>query len=149
MLLRSFAILAAALPAAAPAGAPALSFPLACVVGRSCEVLNAGFAAGPVSMEMVEAGALAPPGADPPALVAYVRAIELEGGDEIALSLKAPGGAVLAQDRQPLDRDKAQYLKFVGKKRPPAGWPPGTYEADVTVYRGGQAVIRKTFSVRL
>ena len=112
-------------------------------------VLNAGFAPGPVTMSGIEDGAIPLVDASAPALVAYVRAIELEGGDEVELTLKGPDGSVLATDRSPLDRDKAQYLRFVGKKRPPAGWPPGTYVADCVIYRGGTAVVNRRFEIRL
>ncbi|WP_334163239.1 M23 family metallopeptidase [Phenylobacterium sp.] len=113
-------------------------------------ILNAGFAAGPVTSDAVEAGGVAAPTADAPWLVPYVRAIGLEGGDRIELTLQAPDGEVLAKDTQgPLDRDKAQYLMFIGKKRPPQGWPGGAYTARVRVLRGGQAVAEQTYSVRL
>jgi hypothetical protein len=112
-------------------------------------VLNAGFAPGPVTMSGVEEGAIPAADANAPWLVAFVRAIELEGGDEVELTLKGPDGAVLATDRKPLDRDKAQHLLFIGKKRPPDGWPPGTYVADCVVYRGGAAVMNRRFEIRL
>ncbi|HVI32374.1 M23 family metallopeptidase [Phenylobacterium sp.] len=117
---------------------------------RAGTVLNAGFAPGPVTMEAVEAGGVAPPTADAPWLVPYVRAISLEGGDQIELTLQAPDGQVLAKDTQgPLDRDKAQYLMFIGKKRPAQGWPAGAYAARVRILRGGQVVAEQTYSVRL
>ncbi len=112
-------------------------------------ILNLGFAAGPVSMEAVESGAVAPPGADPAALVVFGRAIELEVGDEVEIRLLGPGGAVLAQSRTPLDRDKAQYLVFVGRKRPAAGWPQGGYRADYTVHRRGRPVLSRSVGLRL
>jgi hypothetical protein len=112
-------------------------------------VLNVGFASGPVEMPALEAAAPPAPGREAPYLVAYVRAIDLEGGDELELVLKGPGGAVLAQNRIRLDRDKAQYMRFVGKKRPPTGWPAGRYEASFQVRRGGKSVIARTFAVQL
>jgi hypothetical protein len=112
-------------------------------------VLNVGFASGPVTMDAVEAGAAPPPTADS-ALVAYARAIELEAGDELDLSLLSPEGAVLAQSRAPpLDHDKAQWLLFVGKKRPATGWPSGTYTGRFLVRRGGKVVISRDFDIRI
>lgn len=112
-------------------------------------VLNAGFANAPVSMESIEAGGLPAPTAQTP-LVAYIRAINLHGGDVQELTLKDPQGAVLASSRlHPLDRAKAQYMAFVGKKAPAAGWAPGRYEATYVVRRNGQAVITKTFAIEL
>jgi hypothetical protein len=113
-------------------------------------VLNAGFAGGPLSPEAVEAGGVAGPGAQSPYVVAYVRAIELEKGDVLELSLMAPGGAVLAKNQlPPLDRDKAQYFILVGKKRPATGWPAGSYSAQFRVQRAGRVAVERQFAVRL
>ncbi|MET0271934.1 MAG: M23 family metallopeptidase [Phenylobacterium sp.] len=113
-------------------------------------VLNAGFAGGPVGQPEIEGGAIAAPTAESPYLVAYVRAIELEAGDRMELVLTAPGGAVLAQNAlPPLDRDKAQYTLFVGKKRPVAGWPSGRYNAAYRVTRAGKVAVEQTFAIRL
>jgi hypothetical protein len=130
-------------PGAAPLWTPAAMTRLAYKAGA---VLNAGFASGPVEMPALEAGAPAAPGREAPYLVAYVRAIELESGDVVELVLKGPGGAVLAQNQVTLDRDKAQYMRFVGKKRPATGWPAGRYEASYQVRRGGKTVIARDFT---
>jgi hypothetical protein len=124
------------------AAAKALSY-------KAGAVLNVGFASGPVTMATVESGSVPIPGADSP-LVAYARAIDLEKGDELELILLSPDGAVLARDRtQPLDHDKAQHLLFVGKKRPAAGWIPGTYGGQYLVHRRGGVVITRNFEIQL
>ncbi len=57
---------------------------------------------------------------------------------------------MLAQNAlPPLDRDKAQYTLFVGKKRPVAGWPAGAYSAAYRVTRSGKVVVERTFAIRL
>ena len=113
-------------------------------------VLNTGFAPGPVDNTQVEAGGLAPPTADAPALVAYVRAIGLRGGDVLRLTVSGPDGAVLADSKMPpLDRDKAQHLLYAGKKRPPAGWPKGTYKARYEVTRAGKVALTRSFAFTL
>lgn len=113
-------------------------------------VLNAGFADKPLSNDDVEAGGISAPNAASGMLVAYVRAIGLKPGDQQRLTLTGPGGEVLADTRIPaLDRDKAQYLTYVGRKRPAAGWPKGTYTARYEVTRAGAAAIRRTFSLAL
>ncbi|MEO8115388.1 MAG: M23 family metallopeptidase [Phenylobacterium sp.] len=117
---------------------------------RAGAVLNAGFAGGPLTMENIEAGAIPPPSATSAYVVAYVRAIGLEAGDEIELVLSGPGGGVLATDRQkPLDRDKAQYFSLVGRKRPPAGWSHGTYSGLYRVHRNGAVTIERRFAAVL
>lgn len=113
-------------------------------------VLNAGFAGAVPTKEDVEAGAIAGPSAASAALVAYVRAVNLELGDVLEMTVTGPGGAVLATSRTtPLDHDKAQYFSAVGRKRPSAGWAPGAYSADYRVLRGGRPVIERRFEVRL
>lgn len=106
-------------------------------------VLNVGFSAGPVDAAKIEAGPPAKPSRDSAALVAYGRAIELERGDEIHVALRGPGGALLGENRIVLDRDKAQYLLYAGRKRPATGWPTGRYAARIEVRRGGKVAIAK------
>lgn len=120
---------------------------------KAGEVLNAGFSAGPVTMAgLQESGAnqLPRPTRTGPALVAFVLAIGLQGGDVQRITLTGPDGAVLLDNRgQPLDRDKAQWMMFAGKKRPAAGWPAGRYVAHYIVMRSGKPVIEKRFSINI
>ncbi|WP_332767520.1 M23 family metallopeptidase [Phenylobacterium sp.] len=111
-------------------------------------VLNAGFAVGQPTMEAVEAGDVTVPSAGGPALVAYVRAINLQAGDVLSLSVQDPDGSVLAQSTlEPLERSKAQYLLYVGKKTPAGGWRSGQYAATYVVTRAGRPVLRQTFEL--
>jgi hypothetical protein len=117
---------------------------------QSGAVLNAGFASAAVTPDGLEAGTVAAAGSAAPALVAYVRAIDLDKGDEQMLVLKDPAGAVLAQSKlPPLASSKAQYLIYVGKARPAAGWAPGVYSASYTVLRAGKAAVSRSFQIRL
>lgn len=126
-----------------PAASQALAY-------RRGAVLNAGFAAVATPMEVVEAGGIAPPSAQSPALVAYVRAINLEGGDVQELVVRRPDGGVLAESTiAPLDRSKAQYVMYAGKRAPPGGWPAGTYVATYSVRRNGAVAVEKRFAIRL
>lgn len=113
-------------------------------------VLNTGFSTAPVNMGAIETGGLAAPDAGSPLLVAYVRAIDLDAGDVQALTLTGPDGAVLATSEIPaLERSKAQYMMFVGKKAPPSGWAPGDYTAVYKVARGGKTALARTWRIRL
>lgn len=117
---------------------------------KSGAVLNMGFSSGPVSAEAVETQEISPASPGGAALVAYVRAIGLEGGDVQELSVRAPDGSVWATVNQPpLDRAKAQYNLFVGKKRPPAGFQPGEYRAVYLVRRKGTVVVRREIRIKL
>jgi hypothetical protein len=112
-------------------------------------VLNTGFAAQALTMGAVEAG-VAPAGADPAALVAYVRAIGLKAGDVQTLTISGPNGATLVKNAaEPLPRDQAQRLIFAGIRRPAQGWAKGRYVARYTVAGGGQTAIERTFELRM
>lgn len=117
------------------------------------QVLNAGFATGPVTMAMaMDRGEdqQPRPSRAAPALVAFVQSIGLQQGDVQRLSVTAPGGVSFAENRaQPLDRDKAQTILFTGKKRPAAGWAAGRYVAHYSVERGGRKVIDRRFAITL
>jgi hypothetical protein len=119
---------------------------------RSPAVLNTGFANGPVSMEQIEAGddASLRPEREGGALVAFVRAIGLKGGDVQRLVVTGPdGGTFVDQTEKPLGRDKAQFMFFAGRKRPSKGFPPGHYRADYSVTREGRVALRRTFGISL
>jgi murein DD-endopeptidase MepM/ murein hydrolase activator NlpD len=119
---------------------------------RGSAVLNAGFAAGPATMAAIESGeaGAARLAAGAPALVAFARAIGLKRGDVQRLTVTAPGGeAVVTNEAPPLDRDKAQWMVFAGRKRPASGWPPGTYTAKYEVIRAGATALEETFSVEV
>jgi murein DD-endopeptidase MepM/ murein hydrolase activator NlpD len=115
-------------------------------------VLNKGFATGPVSMEAIETGAAGreAPTTHSPALVAYVRAIGLKGGDVQTLTLFDPDGKPIAQNKAPpLDRDKAQWMAFAGIKRPAEGFRPGLYRAVYRVERDGRPAIEQAFGMNV
>jgi murein DD-endopeptidase MepM/ murein hydrolase activator NlpD len=115
-------------------------------------VLNKGFASGPVTMDAVESGAVERevPTTSAPALVAYVRAIGLRGGDVQILALFDPDGKPLAQNKaQPLDRDKAQWMMFAGVRPSAGGFRPGLYRAVYRVERQGKPAIEQAFGVSL
>jgi hypothetical protein len=120
---------------------------------RAGEVLNAGFATGPVTMQAAQERGddqMPRPSRDAPALVAFVQAIGLEGGDVQRLTMTGPDGSTLADNRvDPLNRDKAQTILFAGRKRPAAGWPTGRYVARYRVLRDGRAVIDRRFAIAL
>jgi len=117
---------------------------------RAREIIDYGFAGIAPTMELVESGEIAKHAVTlaSEALVAYVRAIGLQAGDQQFLSVQSPGGASVAASNLPaLDRDKAQFLVIAGKKRNEAAWPAGRYTATYSVMRDGVEVLRKTFDI--
>jgi murein DD-endopeptidase MepM/ murein hydrolase activator NlpD len=117
---------------------------------RSGEIIDFGFAGIAPTMELIESGEIGkhPVTQGSDALVAYVRTIGLQAGDQQTLSVQGPGGAAVSTNSLPaLDRDKAQYLVIAGKKRSETAWPAGRYSATYRVIRGGAEVLRKTFDI--
>jgi hypothetical protein len=106
------------------------------------QIINLGFAGGAVKMDDIAMGRFQgfTPDKNAPALVAYVRAINLAKGDQIRLIFTGPAGRIVAKTYDPVDRAKAQQMYFSGKKRPASGWPVGVYRAEVQVLRGGAVV---------
>jgi murein DD-endopeptidase MepM/ murein hydrolase activator NlpD len=122
----------------------------AALVYRAPQIINAGFAGAPVTMEEIEAGPVAPPDGQSTALVVYVRSVALKAGDVQQLTVRAPNGAILiSQKAAPLDTDKAQWMVFDGKNRPPDGFSPGRYTARYRVIRARKAVLSESFFLDL
>jgi hypothetical protein len=87
---------------------------------------------------------------DSPALVAFVRAIGLRGGDVQRLSIVDPDGKPFATySPGPLDRAMAQYMLTAGRKRPAAGWTRGPYRATYQVERDGKLLIERAFELQM
>lgn len=117
---------------------------------RPREIIDYGFAGIAPTMELIESGEIGkhPVAATSDALVAYVRTIGLQAGDQQTLEVQGPGGTSMPTNTLPaLDRDKAQFLVIAGKKRTEAAWPPGRYSATYRVVRDGAEVLKKTFEV--
>ena len=112
-------------------------------------VLNVGFANGEVKMQAIEAGDVPAPTLETP-LVAYVRAIGTKAGDIQKLQVVTPDGRILVErSTEPLNRDKAQVMMFVGKKPPAGGWPRGVYRATYTIRHDNTVVLDRSFTIEL
>ncbi len=134
-------------PACAFAGDPGTAIwtpeAKAALVYRPAFVLNAGFADAAVEMEQIESGEVEDVKMSPqsPALVFYGRAIGIETGDVQRVVIHAPDGSVFAENEvEPVDRPKAQYFAFTGKKLKTAAWPSGTWRGRYSVIRNGDEV---------
>jgi hypothetical protein len=104
-------------------------------------VIEAGFAAGPVTPEDAERGAIALPGPQSPGFVFYARLINLRKDDSLRIMVKGPGDFELAKNA-PLDRDKAQFVTFMGKKLTTERWAAGRYQGQIEVMRGDKIIGR-------
>lgn len=110
----------------------------------SAQPLMVGFASGPVKSEALVRSLPPSPTADAPAIVAYGWVINLRKGDRLRIALDGPAGRLAENTIPAVDRAKAQYVAFSGRKRPAGGWPTGTYTALLEVIRNGVAVRRES-----
>lgn len=97
-----------------------------------------GFDAGKPDLTKVRAGMITNRTfkSSAPALVFWADIYTLQKADVITLTLIGPNGKTIGESRTELDRPKARRYGFVGKKRPPGGWPLGTYTGRVEIMRG-------------
>ncbi|MGH6720155.1 MAG: M23 family metallopeptidase [Alphaproteobacteria bacterium] len=110
-------------------------------------LLKAGFAAEKPTPDAARTGVYAAitPTTAADALVFWVDVFGTRTGDREAIRLIAPDGQIVAEAELVHDHDRAQWFRFVGLRRPDAGWPPGVYRGGYTLLRpsagGGSAVI--------
>jgi hypothetical protein len=109
---------------------------------QSGEIIGAGFAGAAPGLDRLEADHtdVPPATASAPALVFYGRFINLLGGDRIRIMIDGPGGSFTEELTQPLERNKATYLTFAGKRRKEQPWPPGRYEGRVEIVRDSAVI---------
>lgn len=116
---------------------------------RGPEIINLGFTDRPATMDGIEEEALAPPHGASPAMVFYARAINLLAGDKVHVEIRDPSGTPVALNDAVLDRAKAQYMLFGGRKRPASGWTAGRYTGEIHVVRNGKVVAQRTQDIAL
>ncbi len=109
------------------------------------EIIEAGFAGAVPKLADAETdGAARAVDAASPQLVFFARLINLRTGDRLRFDVKGPGGFEVTNTTEPLDRNKAHYLAFVGKKLKAPRWPAGNYDGKVEVVREGTVVATTT-----
>jgi murein DD-endopeptidase MepM/ murein hydrolase activator NlpD len=110
------------------------------------QLLAAGVTDGPVEEDDLETdGPPDPANAASQAIVGWAWLIDLAKGDALTVTLLAPDGSVLSeQPVPPLDRSKATYVAYAGRKRIPV---VGDYAVRVMVIRDGKPIIDVTNKV--
>jgi hypothetical protein len=108
---------------------------------RPGTLLAVGLTDRAITLKELEQGTpLAKPSRDTP-VVAYMWAINLQQHDllEVAVIYR---GKVVAKNSQRLERNKAQFMLFAGKRSLPGGWLKGTYTSEAQVIRDGKPVLK-------
>ncbi len=109
---------------------------------RAGGLLRAGFATeAPELARALDGDYDAPPTKQAPALVFWAVAWGLRAGDRETIRLIAPKGKTLAAGDGTLPRDKAQWLRYLGKKRKSVPFPPGRYRGEYRVTRDSVTVV--------
>lgn len=118
-------------------------------------LLSAGFAAEAPDPEAARKGAYLAPmlPENAPALVFWVDVFGVLAGDEERARVIAPDGAVLVENIRRLEKHKAQWFSFIGKRLKAAAWPAGRYLGEYLLLRetngGWQVIVSTTREVEL
>ncbi len=115
-------------------------------------LINMGFAPEPPDWTAVQNGAFAERSLslDAAALVLWFEAFGLREGDLVSWRITAPDGGTLFESEKAETKSQARSFRFSGKKRPPAGWQPGTYKGEIIVRRpGSDTVVQLSREVEL
>ena len=108
------------------------------------EVIAAGFTGTLPDTKTAEIdGGVTQPIATSPQLVFFARLINLKAGDVVTLDVQGPADFSAQSASKPLDRNKATWIAYAGKRLKQTAWPPGNYTGTVRVIRDGRAVIEK------
>ena len=99
-------------------------------------LLEDGFVNGPVDSRQVLISKTRPPTRSSP-FVYFAKFINLRKGDYLRLSIEGPNGVLSSTQTKPLDRNKASYVAYLGKRNPPAR---GTYIGKASLVRNGKAI---------
>ena len=103
-------------------------------------LLEDGFANGRVNGKQILASQTEQPTGTSP-FVYFTKFINLKKGDLLKLSIEGPNGLISNAQTKPLDRNKASYTAFVGKRNPP---PTGNYLGRVSLIRDGAEIFTHT-----
>ena len=112
-------------------------------------VICTGWSASPPDRAVVLEDCDRPAGlsASSPAIVSWIELFGVQKGDALRVTLSGPDGTALAETTGVLKQDRAREFRYIGKKRPAAGWNPGTYRARLTVTRAVKGEARVVIDI--
>ena len=112
-------------------------------------LLKYGFSDTVHTLESVEEGDSPSLTSSSQALLFWVNVIGIKKGDRQEITIRRPDGSLLAQNIQILEKSKVNWLSFVGKKRPRAGWTNGIYTAVYLLHRDGKPIVNRQASIHV
>lgn len=106
------------------------------------QLVGLGLSDGPIDHASLTAIGTPPVAhSDADAIVAWAWFLNLRGEDRIRLELRGPTGELVAADTtKPMDRNKASFSAYVGKRRTPT---PGTYSVSIILLREGKVILEQ------
>jgi murein DD-endopeptidase MepM/ murein hydrolase activator NlpD len=107
---------------------------------QGSQIIETGFASQPVSPDQAELGDIIEPALDGRALVFFARLINMRKGDQLRLTVEGPEGFKARNMSKPLERNKASYVAFAGKKLRERRWPLGSYSGTAELIREGKTI---------
>ncbi len=119
---------------------------------RPVKLFRSGFSGQPVSQEGVNLDSRSSPiiPAASPVFLFWVRVISLRPEHIIHIEIKGPdGNVVLEHEADRVDRPKAQWITWAGRRGPLLGWPRGTYTGTVTIHDGQTVLAREARQVEI
>ena len=73
---------------------------------------------------------------DDPALVFWAVSYGLRKDDRATIRIVGPDGEIFVESSKSVPKNKAQWMRFIGKRRKAEPWPPGIYRGEYRVTRG-------------
>jgi hypothetical protein len=107
----------------------------------STGVLGAGISGAPPALAdgSIDLDKSEPLAASAAAAIFWVHIYGARANDIEQFSLVGPDGRVLAERRGRIERNRARWLAYVGKRKSQAPWASGAYRATYALYREPQA----------
>ncbi|MGL4395112.1 MAG: M23 family metallopeptidase [Hyphomicrobium sp.] len=109
---------------------------------RNGEIIGAGFTGAVPNLDTLETDhtAIAALSVDSPALLVFARFVNLLQGDRVRIVIDGPGGPLVEQLSEPIERNKAVFISYAGKKRRELPWAVGRYQGRVELVRDGGVI---------
>lgn len=106
-------------------------------------LLSAGFSPAVPSYDAVKSGTadMRDFTQETPAMVFWGLAFGGKTGDQLQIRITGPTGAIVDQTSE-ITRNRAQFFRAAGKKRPRASWPKGAYTGTVILLRDNAEIDR-------
>ena len=108
-------------------------------------IVDTGFSDVPVNTRELENHHPGPVSEHSGAIIYWARILNLEAGEQLHLKALGPGNFLLEKFFDPMQKHKAQYAVYIGKKQQRESvWPHGTYTGLIRILRDGQEIETKT-----